>query len=293
MVRSARSSWRSHVSNAGAPLAIGEILTRAAGLFAERGIDTPRLDAELLLADALGCERIDLYTDLLRPLNRDEIARYRDLVRRRAMREPVAYIRGRRGFRRLELAVTPAVLIPRPETEMLVELAMERAADGARVLDWGTGSGAVALALASERDDLVVTAVDISEEALAVARENDPGGRVEWVGSDGVAALQGRRFDLIVSNPPYLRDEELTTVAPELGFEPPGALASGPTGLECHERVVSDAVRALGPGGWLLIEIGVGQHASVMDLMVAAGFADVRSWPDLAGIERVVGGRRG
>ncbi len=228
----------------------------------------------------------------MRPLNRDEIDRYRELVRRRAAREPVAYIRGRRGFRRLDLTVSPAVLIPRPETEMLVDLAIERAADGARVLDWGTGSGAIALALASERTDVVMTAVEISEDALAIARGNDVEDRVEWVRSDGADALGDRRFDMILANPPYLRDDELTAVQPELGFEPAGALASGPTGLESHERVVADAVRVLDPDGWLLIEIGVGQHAAVMDLMTAAGFSDVRTWPDLAGIARVVGGRR-
>lgn len=292
MARCARSSWRSPVSNGGAPLAIGEILTRATGLFTERGIDTPRLDAELLLADALGCERIDLYTELLRPLNRDEITRYRELVRRRAGREPVAYIRGRRGFRHLDLAVTPSVLIPRPETEMLVELAIDRAADGARVLDWGTGSGAIALALATERSDLVVTAVDRSEEALEVSRRNDPDSRVEWIHSDGATAVADRQFDMIVANPPYLRDDEMDGLQPELGFEPRGALASGPTGLESHERVVADALRVLVPGGWVLIEIGEGQHEAVREMLTGAGFAEVDGWRDLAGIERVVGGRR-
>ncbi len=275
-----------------APLVIGELLRRATGLFAERGIDTARLDAELLLADALDCERIDLYTALLQPLNRDEVTRYRELVRRRAAREPVAYIRGRRGFRHLELEVSPDVLIPRPETEHLVDWALERAADGARVLDWGTGSGAIALALATERPDLVVTAVDVSAEALAVAKGNDADGRVDWVLSDGTAALADRPFDLVVANPPYLTDAELAAVEPELGFEPRGALSSGPTGMECHEQVIREAMHVLTPGGSLLIEVGLGQAAAVADRMRQAGLADVEVRQDLAGVERMVGGRR-
>lgn len=267
-------------------------MRRTTGLFTERGIDTARLDAEVLLADVLECERIDLYTEHLRPLTRDEVDRYREVVRRRARREPVAYIIGRRGFRHLDLTVSSAVLIPRPETELLVEWAMDVAGDGARVLDWGTGSGAIALALATERPDLQVCAVDISPEALEVARSNDTDTRVEWVLSDGTAALDGRTFDLIVANPPYLTDAELGEVEPELGFEPSGALASGATGLECHEAVIAQARASLAPSGHVLIEIGMGQHDAVAELMRGAGLEDVEMRPDLAGIVRIVGGRQ-
>src|SRR6185295_5846505 len=175
-------------------LTAGAVLRLAAGHLAGRAGDTPRLDAEILLAGVLGVDRLALYTGHDRPLTREETDAYREAVARRARGEPVAYIVGRRAFRRLDIAVTRDVLIPRPETEGLVEWAAEAAPPGAAALDWGTGSGAVALALAAERPDLAVTGIDSSEAALAVARRNDEAGRVEWLLSDGFAALQGRRF---------------------------------------------------------------------------------------------------
>lgn len=271
---------------------MGEVLRRTAGYLAERGCDTPRLDAELLLADVLGVDRLALYTDHDRPLTASETAAYRSAVARRAKREPVAYILGRRGFRRLELAVSPAVLVPRPETEVLVEWVVEVAPQGGGVLDWGTGSGAIALAVADERPDLTVTAVDSSAQALAVARENDRDVRVEWLASDGFASLGGRRFDVVAANPPYLSDADLAAVEPELGYEPRVALASGPTGFEALERIAAESPDHLSQGGWLLSEIGAGQAARAADLWRDAGFVDVRCRRDLAGMERVVGGRR-
>ncbi len=267
------------------------MLKRTTGYLAGRGCDTPRLDAETLLADVLGVERIALYTDHDRPLTTAETDGYRTYVSRRGAREPVAYITGRRGFRRLELTVTPSVLVPRPETELLVEWAIELAPRGAAVLDWGTGSGAIALALADERPDLVVTGVDRSVAALDVARRNDAGGVVEWVLSDGFRALPDRQFDVVVANPPYLADRELTTAAPELGFEPPEALASGPSGYEAYERITCDVPGHLRPGGWLLAEVGIGQAVRVAELYGVAGFGDIETRPDLAGIPRVVGGK--
>lgn len=271
---------------------MGEILQRAAGYLGERGCDTPRLDAEILLADVLGVARIALYTDHDRPLTPGETDAYRALVARRAKREPVAYIIGRRGFRRLELSVSPAVLVPRPETELVVEWVVEIAPRGGSVLDWGTGSGAIALAVADERPDLTVTAVDRSVPALAVAQANDPGGAVAWLESDGFSALTGRRFDVIAANPPYLSVEDLTEVGAELGYEPREALVSGPTGFEALERIASESPGHLSPGGWLLSEVGAGQAERVMELWRGAGFVDVQARRDLAGIDRAVGGRR-
>ena len=268
------------------------MLKRTAGYLADRGCDTPRLDAEVLLAAVLGVERIGLYTDHERPLTTAETDTYRAFVARRGAREPVAYIVGHRGFRRIELAVSPAVLVPRPETELLVEWVIEVAPQGGAVLDWGTGSGAIALALRDERPDLVVTGVDRSADALAVARSNDPGGSVEWVASDGFSALDDRTFDVVAANPPYVAEAEFAMLQPELGFEPLGALVSGPTGLEALERIAAEAPDHLVAGGWLLAEIGAGQAEAVTQSWERAGFGDVTVRSDLAGIPRTVGGRR-
>lgn len=239
----------------------------------------------------LGVDRLTLYTEHDRPLSGDETDAYRSAIARRGAREPVAYITGTRGFRRLELAVEPSVLVPRPETEVLVDRVVDAAGTGAAVLDWGTGSGAVALALADERPDLRVTGADRSEAALDVARRNDRVNAVEWVHSDGFAGLVGRRFDMIAANPPYLSDGDLGSAPPELGFEPAGALASGPTGLEALAAIAGEAPRHLNPGGWLVVEVGSGQAEAVTGLFVASGFVDVDVRADLAGIPRVVAGR--
>jgi release factor glutamine methyltransferase len=267
---------------------------RSAAYLAERGSPTPRLDADLLLAHALGVERLDLYTGSERPLTPDELDRARALVARRGRREPVAHITGERAFRRLRLEVGPEVLVPRPETELLVEAALEAAAPGAAVLDWGTGSGAVALALADEGTALRVTALERSEAALARARANAArlGLAVEWRASDGFAALAGRRFDVIAANPPYLSPADLEAGPPELRFEPRDALVAGPTGLEAIERLAAEAPDHLEPGGSLLVEVGEGQAAAAEAAFRAAGLRDVGSRPDLAGVPRVVIGRR-
>lgn len=268
------------------------MLRRAGGYLADRGCDSPRLDAEILLADVLGVDRITLYTDHHRPLSASETDAYRATIARRGAREPVAYITGRRGFRRLDLAVTPAVLVPRPETELLVEWVVEVAPNGGRVLDWGTGSGALALAVADERPDVQVTGIDRSPDALAVARANDPAGGVTWAASDGFAALSGERFDVIAANPPYLSEAELAGAPPELSFEPVGALVAGPTGLEALESIARGAPAHLAPGGWLVTEVGFAQATRVCELLSDARLVDVGSRRDLAGTERAVGGRR-
>lgn len=267
---------------------------RSAAYLAERGSPSARLDADLLLAHTLGVERLALYTDPERPLVAAELARMRALLGRRGRREPLAYLTGRRAFRRLEIRVGPAVLVPRPETETLVEWALERAAPGARVLDWGTGSGAIALALAGEGPGLAVSGLERSPEALAVARANGArlGLDVEWLASDGFDAVSGRRFDLVVANPPYLSEADLAAAPPELAHEPRQALVAGPTGLEAIAALVGEAPAVLAPGGWLMVEVGDGQAEAALRLLGSAGFAETGRRDDLAGIARVVGGRR-
>ena len=259
------------------------------------GCETPRLDAELIVAHVLGISRERLLTDpgllvapeLVRPLQ--------DAVRRRAIeREPVAYIVGRRAFRRLELALDARVLIPRPETELLVQAAVEIVPRGARVLDVGTGSGAVALALKDERPDLDVSASDASRAALEVAEANGArlGLEVRWLHADLLVGLADE-FDAVVANLPYVADGERAGLAAEIvRHEPPAALFAGADGLAAIRALVAqlaDFQRA----GVLALEIGAGQAAAVSELVREAGFADVRALRDLAGIERVVLGARG
>lgn len=240
-------------------------------------------------------ERLGLYTDSERPLTPAELAACRELIARRGRREPVAYLTGERAFRRLRLRVGPGVLVPRPETETLVEWALEMLPPGAAVLDWGTGSGAIGIALATEGDGLRVTAVDCSAEALALAGSNAAaaGADVELVRSDGFAELPGRVFDAVVANPPYLSEADLAGAPPELAFEPRQALVSGPTGLEAIAAIVRDAPAHLVPGGWLLVEVGAGQAPAVAAMLRDAGAREASARDDLAGIARAVGGRFG
>jgi release factor glutamine methyltransferase len=248
------------------------------------GVETPRLDAEVLLADAMGVDRAVIVADSRRELEPDAARAFQDAVRRRSRREPVAYIRGRRGFRHLELEVDGRVLIPRPETEHVVEAALGLPR-GARVVDVGTGSGTIALALKDERPDLRVTGTDISPDALAVARANGErlGLDVEWREGDLLAGVT--EADAVVSNPPYV--ETGTRVPAELGYEPRIALLGG---LHVYERLVP-AAAATG-ATFVAFEVGEGQADAVASLVRAAGFASTETIPDLAGIQRVVVGRR-
>ncbi len=244
------------------------------------GVDTPRLDAEVLLAAAMEVDRAALIAD---PTQGVEPEPFRDYVRRRAQREPVAYILGRKGFRRLELEVDPRVLIPRPETEHVVEAALGLP-HGARVVDVGTGSGAIALALADERPDLRVVATETSPGALAVARANAKrlGLEVEWLEGDLLEPVTGA-VDAVVSNPPYVRAGE--RLAPELGYEPSEALYAGPEGLEVYRKLAP----ALRDVTFVALEVGMGQARDVAALLDGH---ETEIVPDLAGIERVVVGRR-
>jgi release factor glutamine methyltransferase len=251
-----------------------------------RGIDTPRLDAELLLSHALGTSRLALYADGDRPLTAAEEAAFDELVRRRVEREPVAYILGEWGFRRLTLKVDRRALVPRPETEVLVErcLALLAGLAEPRVLDVGVGSGAIALAVADEHPGARVTGVDASADALALAREN--AGRTGLAvelregGFDDAAGA----WDLVVSNPPYVARGDVDSLPPEVRlWEPRVALV----GEGLHERLARRVRR-----GWLALEVGDGQAPDVAAALRSLGFADVRVTADLAGRERVVEGRR-
>lgn len=273
-----------------------KLLRRTAEYFAGRGVDTPRLDAELLLAATLGLDRVGLYLNFERPLQSDELDAFRERVRRRASREPLAYILGHTEFWSLPLKVTPAVLIPRGDTEVLVEAALSRLHGAARVLDVGTGSGALAIALAHERPECSVTAIDLSAAALEVAAENarcnGVAERVHLLRQD-LATLPAGPFDLVVANPPYIPSGELAALMPEVrDFEPPLALDGGCDGLAAYRALAGQAGSVLTPGGWLLVEVGIGQATPVRELFTGAGLVEVGIRDDYAGIPRVVSGQR-
>jgi release factor glutamine methyltransferase len=273
---------------AAAAVSVRGAVADAAQRLARAGCDTPRLDAELLVAGALGVGRERLVLEPRRPLGPDEAARVRVAVARRAAREPVAYILGRREFRQLTLRVDPRVLIPRPETELLVEVGLGLPT-GARVLDVGTGSGAVALALKHERPDLEVWGVESSSGALEVARANAHalGLDVELVPGDLLAGLDAG-FSAVLANLPYVA--EGAALPPEVArYEPAGALFAGPDGLAVIRRLVAQ----LAGVGFVALEVGFDQADAVDSLLRAAGFARVERARDLAGHERVVVGRRG
>ena len=255
------------------------------------GCESPRLDAELLLADAMGVDRAVIVSDPGRGLEPAEARRFQDHARRRTQREPVAYIVGRKGFRMIELEVDGRVLIPRPETEHLVEAALDLP-HGARVADVGTGSGAVALALKAERPDLRVLATDSSAGALAVARANAErlGLEVELLHGDLLEPVRGP-LDAVLSNPPYVADADRGSLAPDIArHEPAEALYAGADGLGLIRRL-APAAAATG-AALLALEVGFGQAAAVAEIVRHAGFARTQALCDLAGIERVVVGRR-
>ena len=271
-----------------ASVTVRDVIAAAAGELSAAGCDTPRLDAELLLAAALGVDRARLVLDARAPVAQEASTRFRALIARRVQREPVAYILGEKGFRHLVLHVDRRVLIPRPETELLVEAGLSLPA-GARVVDVGTGSGAVALALVSERPDLSVIGVDVSEDAVVVARENAAalGLDVTFVVGD---LLGGQAGDAVLANLPYVADG--VPLAPEIArYEPRGALFAGPDGLDVIRRLVAtlDTVPFV---PFVALEIGFDQADAVEALVSGAGFAHVERLRDLAGHERVIVGRR-
>ena len=274
-------------------ISLAEVLRRSTGYLEQHGSPTPRLDAELLLAHGLGLSRIELYTQYQRPLDDDELAACRELVRRRGLREPVAYVIGSWGFRGLDLAVDARVLVPRPQTELLVDRCLEllEGVERPRVVDVGPGSGAIALSLKSERPDAEVVACDISQDALDVAAANAErlGLDVELHLSDLLAQVPGDDFRLVVSNPPYVSEREMADLEPEVAeYEPRLATVAGADGLEVYRLLLPEAAGRLVDGGNLALECGSGQAPPLVAELAAAGYGEAGVEPDLAGIDRVV-----
>jgi len=278
------------------PWTVLKVLQWTAGYLQEQGIEGARLDAELLLTEVLKLDRVGLYVNYDRPLEAPELTAYRRLVGRRARREPVAYILGRSEFWSLPLLVRPDVLIPRPDTEVLVEEALQKVGDESRILDVGTGSGAIAIALAHELPKAQLVAIDLSEAALVVAQENaHTNGVVERISfqQGNLQRLPVGPFELIVANPPYIPQGDLAALQPEVrDYEPQLALAGGKDGLDCYRALALQAGQCLVAGGWMLLEVGIGQAEAVQQLLITAGLVEVFCRNDYAGVARVVGGRR-
>jgi release factor glutamine methyltransferase len=297
MTCSAVISPRATVQPEGRPT-FGGAITEGARLLAAAGLDSARLDAEVLLSHALGIDKTELYLAIDAPLNLDGQRRYRDLLLRRERREPVAYITGRKEFWSLDFIVTPDVLIPRPETELLVEVALERSKACAersqlKILDLGTGSGAIAVSLARELPEARLTSVDISPAALAVACRNGErqhvANRISFGRGDLFEVVCGT-FDLIVANPPYVRRAELARLPPEIReWEPVGALDGGVDGLDFYRRIIAEAHRYLVTGGHLILEIGADMGAAVTELFTRAGcYESSCVYQDYAGKDRII-----
>jgi release factor glutamine methyltransferase len=284
---------------------VGRLLTWTTAWLGRQGSESPRLDAEVLLAHVRGCPRIALYTAFDTPVAEAERTTFRELVKRRAAGEPVAYLVGSREFFSLPLAVTAAVLVPRPETEGLVVRALdlcrgrEDPAAEVRIADVGTGSGAIAVAIATRLPVARIVATDLSAAALAVARRNverhGVGGRVELVECDLLDDPRaGGPFDLVVSNPPYVRDDEFDALPRDVRLhEPRSALVAGPTGAEVIGRLAPAAAERLVPGGWLLVEIGPGvREAAEAAIRGESRLEPMPTLPDMAGLPRVLQARR-
>ena len=275
---------------------VGALLDKAVrDLGADRDAAEARREVQVLLGFALGVTRAWLTAHRDQVADSEAAARFRSLVALRAKGHPVAYLVGVKEFYGLPLRVTPDVLIPRPETEELVEVALERLPNGEarKVLDLGTGSGCIAIAIAHQRRAAQVTAVDSSSPALALARENAAalGVKVAFLQSDWFAALGGCRFDLIVANPPYVAAGDPHLQQGDLRFEPRAALAAGADGLAELRRIVGAAPKHLRPGGWLLLEHGYDQAEACRDLLLNAGFSELVFRADIAGLPRIAGGR--
>ena len=274
---------------------VARVLQWTTGYFEEQAFESARLDAELLISDALGVDRVGLYLQHHKPLDPEELTLIRERVRRRVGHEPVAYITGTKGFWTLELKVDARVLVPRPETEHLVERAIDylSAVETPRVVDVGCGSGCIALSIAEAAPNAEVCGVDISAAALEVAAENAANldlERVVWQEGDLLESCDGP-YDLIVSNPPYIATAEIETLMPSVkSHEPRLALDGGDDGLSLYRRLIPQARSRLAPGGALMVEIGCEQGPAVASLFGEAGLSEVQTHQDYAGHDRVVTG---
>lgn len=263
---------------------------------AGKGVENARLEAEWMLCAVCGLDRVGLYLNYDRPLNAEELAGYRGMIARRGRREPLQHILGSQEFMGLEFEVAPEVLIPRHDTEVLVTEALRRAPGAGSILDIGTGSGCIAVALASSLPRAAVCAVDISPEALAVARRNADrhAVAVEFCQGSLFDGVAGRRFDLIVSNPPYIPTADIEGLEPEVrDHDPRLALDGGPDGLAIYRHMVPAARSHLTPGGWLMVEVGIGQADAVQEMFRASGYRELFVARDPGEVERVVGGMEG
>jgi release factor glutamine methyltransferase len=273
-----------------------KVLTWTKEFLAAKGIENARLEAEWMLCAATGLDRVGLYLNFEKPLNNRELSDYRSMVARRAKREPLQHILGTQEFCGLEFKVTADVLIPRHDTETLVNEAVSRMPGARSILDIGTGSGCIAVALARQFPAAAVTATDVSEAALTVARRNAEkhGVAIEFLPGSLFIPLDGCRFDLIVSNPPYIPTNDIAGLAPEVrDYDPHGALDGGADGLDFYRSLIPAAEEYLNPGGWQLVEVGVGQANLVSRLFIEAGnYAEPITAFDPGGIERVVGAQR-
>ena len=273
---------------------IGSILKWSEQYFGSHGAETPRLDAEVLLSHLLGEKRIYLYVHFDQPLTADELAKYKEMVKRRSAGEPVAYICGEKEFMGLAFKVTPSVLVPQPDTETLVEATIERlrGKNSPRIADICTGSGAIALALAHYLPETSVAATDISADAVSIAKENakalELSERVQFFEGDLLAPLAGETFDAIVSNPPYIPGAEIDGLPREVRAEPRRALDGGADGLDFYRRLVGESAALLNDDGFLAVECGDTQAGAIAEMASAGGFGKTEIVRDLADKERVV-----
>ena len=272
-----------------------KILEWTKGYLAGKGIENARLEAEWLLCEALSLDRVGLYLNFDKPLQEAELAAYRGMVARRARREPLQHILGSQEFMGLEFMTTAAALIPRHDTEVLVTESLKVVPDARRVLDIGSGSGCVAIALVRSLPNAAVVSVDISPDALELAHGNAAlnSVSVEFRLGSLFEPVHGERFDLVVSNPPYIPAADIESLQPEVrDYEPRSALDGGSDGLDFYRAIIPAAPGHLTAGGWLILEVGAGQAAKVTEMLAENGFSAIFTAQDPGGIERVVGGRK-
>jgi len=272
-----------------------EVLNWTKGYLAGKGVENARLESEWLLCAATGLDRVGLYVNYEKPLSDSELKSCREMVARRALREPLQYILGTQEFCGLDFEVNPAVLIPRHDTEVLVAEALKKCGSALKILDVGVGSGCIAVALARALPAATIWGVDSSPAALEVARRNAQrhGAAVHLLPGSLFETLPDERFDLIVSNPPYIPTADIAALQPEVrDYEPHDALDGGPDGLDCYRALVPQSLGHLAPGGWLMVEVGIGQAAHVKEIFSQSGrFTELFIAPDPSGTGRVVGGK--